>query len=311
MVRPLFYLCLFIVVLSACGGTPDTTIASVNGEKIASTEFLARFQEETRALNSDLASHAEAQKLIKKKVLDTLIEEKLLLQEAKRLKITVSRDEIQKEIERLKSGYDQWEFHEALKRQRINEEQWIRRIKNNLLLSKLTKQVLTQQHPSEKEIAAEYQKNLSLYMESERSHCRQIVASSREKAEKILELLKKGENFAALAKEFSESPDREKGGDLGFVARGDLPPILDEACFRFLPGQTSGIVTSAYGFHIFRVIERKPPRTLSLKEARPQIEAEWREKNQKEILKKWLNELYKHSKIEIDEAALLETKKLS
>ncbi|MBI2982267.1 MAG: peptidyl-prolyl cis-trans isomerase, partial [Deltaproteobacteria bacterium] len=141
----------------------------------------------------------------------------------------------------------------------------------------------------------------SLYQQPELSHCRQIVSSSRDKAEKILGLLKNGENFAALAKKFSESPDRERGGDLGFVARGDLPPILDEACFRFHPGQTSGVVTSAYGFHLFRVIERKPPRTLTLEEARSGVEAAWREQNRKEILEKWMGELHQRSKIEIKE----------
>ena len=73
-----------------------------------------------------------------------------------------------------------------------------------------------------------------------------------------LRLLRQGEDFAKVAKEHSLSPDREQGGDLGFFAKGEMPPEFDAIVFKLAPGRISDLVQSDYGFHIFLVAHRKP-----------------------------------------------------
>ncbi len=76
-----------------------------------------------------------------------------------------------------------------------------------------------------------------------------------------------------LAREHSLSPDARQGGDLGFFPRGVMPPPFDEVCFSLKPGQLSGVVRSSYGFHLFKLLEKRPARRRPLEEVAPSIAA--------------------------------------
>ena len=81
------------------------------------------------------------------------------------------------------------------------------------------------------------------------------VAAKRKQADDLLKRAKGGEDFAKLAKDFSEDPgSKENGGELPEFARGQMVPEFEAAAFALAKDQTSDIVTSAYGFHIIRMI---------------------------------------------------------
>lgn len=84
------------------------------------------------------------------------------------------------------------------------------------------------------------------------------VKEARKKAEEILDRLKNGEAFAELARDFSEDPgSAPKGGDLGFIERGDFVREFEEVAFTLNPGEISDIVRTRFGFHIIQLIERR------------------------------------------------------
>lgn len=136
------------------------------------------------------------------------------------------------------------------------------------------------------DVQEEYQEERQRYTEPEQVHARHILLrvppgadaaakkAIHDRAAAALERVKKGEDFAAVAKAVSEDPsNKDKGGDLGFFPRGRMEEAFETAAFGLKPGETSDLVETRYGFHIIRVDEHKPERVKPLDEVRASIVA--------------------------------------
>ncbi|NOZ06042.1 MAG: hypothetical protein GXP41_06780 [Chloroflexi bacterium] len=131
--------------------------------------------------------------------------------------------------------------------------------------------------------------------EAEQIHARHILVKTKEEATKVIERLKAGEDFAAVAKDVStDTGSKDKGGDLGWFPRGQMVKQFEDAAFALKPGQISDPVQTTFGFHIIEVLEGPETRPLDaatlqskrqaaltdwLKEARygPNVERRWSE----------------------------------
>jgi hypothetical protein len=120
---------------------------------------------------------------------------------------------------------------------------------------------------------------------------------ARKKAQSILDRLRKGEDFARLAGEFSDDPgSKTQGGDLGFFTKGSMVPEFEQTAFSLKPGETSDLVESQFGFHIIKVEERRP-KPLDSPETRQQLT----EKLKQTKLEKRIEEIAAASKVEVAE----------
>ena len=126
-----------------------------------------------------------------------------------------------------------------------------------------------------------YNDNLAQYQTPEQIRASHILlntagkdeAAVRKQAEALLQQIKDGADFTALAIKFSEDDGtKANGGDLDYFSRGRMVPEFETAAFALEPGQTSDIVRTQYGFHIIRVMDKKPAVTRPFDEVRPQIE---------------------------------------
>ena len=126
-----------------------------------------------------------------------------------------------------------------------------------------------------------YNDNIAQYQTPEQIRASHILlntagkeeAAVRKQAENLLQQVKAGGDFAALATKFSEDTgSATKGGDLDYFSRGRMVPEFETAAFALEPGQTSDIVRTQYGFHIINMVDKKPAVTRPLDDVRPQIE---------------------------------------
>jgi peptidyl-prolyl cis-trans isomerase D len=127
-----------------------------------------------------------------------------------------------------------------------------------------------------------YQKNIDHYKLEDRAHVAHILfktvgmtdaeaAEVKKKAEDVLNKAKHGGNFADLAKQYSEDTTKDKGGDLGWIVRGQTVPEFEAAAFSLPKGSISDLVKTQYGFHIIQVIDRETARTQTLDEVKASI----------------------------------------
>lgn len=135
--------------------------------------------------------------------------------------------------------------------------------------------------PTQAEIAAHYRQFAQTFYVPETLRAAHIVKNVDETATEeqaqaailgIADQIKQGADFAELADRHSDCPG--DGGDLGFFAQGEMVPEFDRIVFAMRPGEVSPVFRSLFGFHIAKVLERRPPRTPSLNEVRQRIEQE-------------------------------------
>ena len=156
---------------------------------------------------------------------------------------------------------------------------------------------------SPEEIEDEYQANLERYKEPKQVKARHILfklegndpkkdEEVRKRAEEVLKRAKAGEDFAELAKKYSEGPTAKNGGDLGYFTQGQMVKPFEEAAFSMKPGEISGLVKTRFGYHIIKVEDVKEARTKSLEEARPEIEKQLKEVQVADIVSELADQAY-------------------
>jgi peptidyl-prolyl cis-trans isomerase D len=140
-------------------------------------------------------------------------------------------------------------------------------------------------HISDDQLKVQYQQNIGQYQVPNRVHVQHILLTTvgktdaeveeiRKKAEDILKQVKKGGNFADLAKKYSEDPgSKDKGGDLGFITQGQTVPEFEKTAFGLEKGQVSDLVKTQYGFHIIKVLEKETAHTKTFDEVKDSLRA--------------------------------------
>jgi len=138
---------------------------------------------------------------------------------------------------------------------------------------------------TEKEIESYYEYNADMYRHPKEVKARHILfkvgpddteevkAKIKSRAEKVLEKARKGEDFAALAKKYSEGPSKSKGGDLGYFKAGEMEAPFEEAAFALKKGEISGLVLTRFGYHIILVEDIKEAGITPLEKVRDDIVA--------------------------------------
>jgi len=131
--------------------------------------------------------------------------------------------------------------------------------------------------PNVAEIQAYYEQHQSDFRSGEEVRVRQILVHDESLANDIVKQLRKGASFDDLSSQHSIAPNAKRGGEIGFVSRGELPKMFEDVIFRLKPGQVSDVIQTDASFHIFRVDEHRAPGTLDAESAAPLIRVRMKE----------------------------------
>lgn len=260
-------------------------VATVNGVPLYRKELdrAMQFMLAQRHVTQELT--AEQKNAAEQAVLDQLISAELLYQAGKKLKIDDIEKRVDAQITAGKSKFpDTAAYDKALKENGLTEKnlrEFARKeiYINNLIENNIASKVTVTDADAKKF----YDENIEKFKQPETVQASHILIgvadnatadekkNAREKAEALLKRVKAGEDFAALAKANSTCPSSAQGGDLGYFSKGQMVPEFDTVAFSLKPGETSGIVETKFGYHIIKVLDKKPAGTIPFSEAKKEI----------------------------------------
>lgn len=276
-------------------------VAEYGGGKITKEDLLSEAQYRAQGLAAMGVQVTPDSKAFLSEVLDMMLAARMLLADSAALGLTPADTEVATEFAELKKRFGSEDaYRAALLQQGTTEEALKSDLKENLAIQKL---IETQLVPAVKvedaAIQAFYEENAQRMIEPESFHASHILlrvaaeaeaserAAVRARAEALLAKAKGGTPFADLARESSEDPgSKERGGDLGWVRKGQTVPQFEQAALALDPGTLSGVVESPFGYHLIRLHEKRPERKVPLEEAKPRIQQVLGEEQLRQVIDK-------------------------
>lgn len=301
---------LTVLSVPASGEVVDKIVVVVNNEVITQREIdktLLPYYEQYRTVY-------KGQELIKmleearQAVIEQLIEDRLLISEAKRLDIQVREVDITRRLEDTKKKIgSKKNFERALIEQNVSVKDLRARYKEQLMTRKMIdEKVGSTITITPLEVSEYYEAHKENFVQPEQIKLSNILikpkpelppAKASELAKNIVDQLKNGGDFPSFAKEYSVGPGAEEGGQMGYVGRGDLLPVIENVVFAMKPGEVSGVIQTGLGYHIFKVEDKIEHKVLALSEIRREVEEALFAEKARKKLRGWIDTLKKSAYI--------------
>jgi len=287
--------------------------AVINGTIITKNEynrelnlFIDRMTREGRQINDSQLTNLKAE------ILDSLINRELLYQESQKTGIIVPPQEMTNEVTAIKQRFpSEDEFKKAISNMNLTEATLTAQINKRLAIKKLIdKQIADKIVITAVESKQYYTANPQLFKQPGEIRASHILikldpaadeaqkAEAQTKIKMIQQKLRNGEDFAELAQKSSEGPSSVNGGDLGFFKRGQMVKPFEDAAFALETNEVSEIVQTRFGYHIIKVVEKKPERKVGYEEIKKRLEEHLKQRKVQEEVGLYLIELRKGAEIE-------------
>jgi parvulin-like peptidyl-prolyl isomerase len=317
----LFALCLLVASPPpAAAIVLDRIAAVVNDEIILDSEVNQNALQTARAELGDVDfATPEGQRKFeqhRKKTLESLVERVLIMQQAREMKVEITEDELRSAVDsvRTQNNLSPEQFQEALKQQGFNSiEEYKKSLQKQLVQLRVINQAVRSKITvGDDEVRALYAQNVRQASgDAMQVHLKQIFLAvptganatqldeKRRLGMKIIAELRGGKDFTALAKQHGDDAASKAGGDLGFLARGDLPPELREPVASMDPGDVRGPIQSERGLHILQLIEKKSGEVKSFDDAKEDLRRQLYEQSLERGIQNWTKELRRKAHVDI------------
>jgi len=317
LVTAAIIVCFSIMILKPCSAvaeeTSDSKVALVNGTEITQTEFDRELMAASRQfLKNGKQLNPEQLVEFRKQVLESLIGQELILQECSKKGTKIEDKTINEELAKMKQKYPNEEaFNTALKNANLSEDKLKSDLHKKMVIQKyIDDEFALSTNVSDEEIKSFYDGHTESFTKPEQVRARHILIkvdpnagkTQKEEAKKKLAAvqarLKKGEDFAELAKKFSEGPSKSQGGDLGLFRRGQMVKPFEEVAFSLPVGQVSEIVETQFGYHLIKVEEKIPASTIKFDEIKERLKAFLKQRKIGAKVQAYIAQLKEKAKIE-------------
>ncbi|CAI2718418.1 Peptidyl-prolyl cis-trans isomerase ppiD [Nitrospina watsonii] len=307
-------LCVLLVCsLAACSQekegpqfkSPDE-MARVNGESLNRKELVQALDQNKRKYRVEEGQQLSKEKLIwlRMDTLNQMIQERILLQEVKKERIALEEDAVEIEFHNIRQGYEKGAFKKILDSQEMTEKEWKEKLKKRLLVKKLIQDVVNSGVSiKDEELQQYFDDHQGEFQKGEQLRALHIMVENEDAARDILKLLRKGKKFEELAREHSLGLESESGGDMGYFEAGQMPEEFDEV-FDLKVNKVSDIIRTPYGYHVFKVVDKKPERKMNFEESKDAIHKKLLREAQEKAFQLWLLKLKEKAQIEINYEAL-------
>lgn len=284
---------------------PAAVVAKVNDREIlqGDVDFIIKIfvLPQLQAQHQTQEIPEEQRILIEQNIINQLIIQELLLQAAVESNITADEAVVNQRLEAAKTQQPD-----------VEPERLKQLIQNDFIIQTLIQQeVIAKMTVSDEEAQGFYEERKDQFNEPEQVQASHIIILvkpeatqeekdvARKKIEDILAQVKAGEDFAELAKEQSEGPSKDRGGDLGFFTRDKMVKPFADAAFALNEGEISDIVETQYGYHIIKVTGKKPQRQTPFDEVKEQIKQSLLQQKTNTEMSNWIAELRENATIEM------------
>ncbi|MDI6717165.1 MAG: peptidylprolyl isomerase [Actinomycetota bacterium] len=294
-----------VIAIYVAGCSREPLAATVNGKNITVAEVDER-------LKQMMGNHMEQFKgeqgkiledQVKYDLLNKMIERELLVQEADKLGIKVSKKQLDAKIKEMMKAFnlkDEKALLEALKQQSMTLEQFKEDVEKYAKVQMLGERITKDVKVAPKEVEDYYNLNKNEFLTKDQVHAAHILVDKEEDAKKILKELRNGADFAELARKYSiDTGSKSSGGDLSWKDKDMYVKEFADACWSLEPGQLSEPVKTQYGYHIIKLIDKKPARQKTFSEVESQIKEKLVLAKKQELFNKWYSDIKKKAVIKI------------
>ncbi|HSB81897.1 MAG TPA: peptidylprolyl isomerase [Candidatus Methylomirabilis sp.] len=301
----------------------DRVVAAVNDEALTLSEVQEEGQPVIRKIFRDFVGPERDRRVeeAEKRLLDDLIDRRLAYQVAKKEGMVPSAADVTNAIEELKKNNnvsDDAQFRALLRAEGMTLEQVRRSVEERLAITRvLARQIRSSIIIREEELTQYYQDHQDKYQRTPDAEIRHILiavppgtdgTAAKARAEEILGKIRSGADFAKMAEQYSDSPTKEKGGELGTIHKGDLAPEIEAAAFSLPVGGVSDLIRTSAGWNLIRVERVRTETVAPFAEVRDTIREELFQEKFEAKRKEWLAGLRAKAFIQvIMEAGALKT----
>jgi peptidyl-prolyl cis-trans isomerase C len=293
---------------------PKAKVAAVDGAVISQTDYNREMNIVQQRITSMGRSLNDSQmKALKTEVLERLINRELLYQASQKNGIDVEESAINEQIDALKKRFPtEDDFKKTLQEMNFSQNYLTTQIRRDLAIKQFVDKQFTEKTTvSDKEAKSYYDSHPDAFNSPEQVKASHILikvdpkedeskkAAARKKIEEIQQRLKKGEDFATLAKELSQCPSSAEGGDLGYFQRGQMAKPFEDAAFALAPGDVSGIVETKFGYHLIKCVDKKTKASFAYDDIKERLQQHLKQNKVQEQVNEFVEGLRKKAKVEI------------